>query len=156
MNPARGKAGRKPLRITLQCAIQHQLGATIPYARSAELMALLLPVDVGSAPSTVRRRALGVGQRLDTELHTPIDTEPMAHSKDTGPVTVVGLDSGYVHDCRPHSVGGFEVVVGRILGENKGSRSFGFVRLIESNGGAVSRLKRRLREQGPMSDDVTD
>ena len=56
-------------------------------------------------------------------------------------MTVVGLDSGYVHDCRPHSVGGFEVVVGRILGENKDSRSFGFVRSIESNGAAVESVE---------------
>jgi hypothetical protein len=135
--------------------IQSQLGATIPYARSAELMALLLPVDVGGAPSTVRRRALRVGQRLDSELHTSVDTEPVAHAKDQGPVTVVGLDSGYVHDCRPQSVGGFEVVVGRILNENNESRSLGFVRSIESNGTATDRLKRRLGELGQETDDIT-
>ena len=54
--------------------VQSQLAATIPYARTAELLALLLPVDVGNAPSTVRRRALSVGQRLDAELHAPVDT----------------------------------------------------------------------------------
>ena len=135
--------------------VQSQLAATIPYARTAEILALLLPVEVGSTPSTVRRRALRVGQRLDAELQAPLVTEPVDDSRDPDPVTVVGLDSGYVHDCRRHSVGGFEVVVGRILGENKDSRSFGFVRSIESNGAASDRLKRRLREQGQEADNVT-
>jgi hypothetical protein len=47
------------------------------------------------------------------------------------------------------------VVVGRTLRENEDSRSFGFVRSIESNGAAVGRLKQRLSEQGPMADEVT-
>ena len=73
----------------------------------------------------------------------------------TDPVTAVGLDSGYVHDCRPDSEGSFEVVVGRILSKNKGSRSLGFVRTIDSNHAASDRLMKRLCEQGPMTDDVT-
>ena len=48
--------------------IQGQLAATIPYARTAELLGLLLPVGAGNAPSTVRRPAIRVGQRLDAEL----------------------------------------------------------------------------------------
>ncbi len=99
--------------------IQSKLAAMIPYACTADLVELLLPVDAGNAPSTVRRRALSVGKRLGTELHEAVDAVHIECSKtDTDPVTVVGLDSGYVKDCRPHSEGSFEIVVGRILNEN--------------------------------------
>ena len=96
--------------------IQSQLAATIPYARSAELLALLLPVDAGNAASTVRRHALSVGQRLDAELDASVETESVEHSTDTSPVTVVGLDSGYVRDCRPQAEGSFEVVAETLNG----------------------------------------
>jgi hypothetical protein len=136
--------------------IQSQLAAMIPYARTADLLDLLLPVGAGNAPSTVRRRALSVGWRLDTELHEVASAVNIECSKtDAELVTVVGLDSGYVKDCRPHSERSFEVVVGRILNENRGSRSLGFVRTIESNGAAGHRLKRRMGEQGPIADGVT-
>jgi len=79
--------------------VQSQLAATIPYARTAALLELVLPVNAGNAPSTVRRHALSVGQRLNDELHTPIKTDAVERSTDTSPVTVVGLDSGYVRDC---------------------------------------------------------
>ena len=136
--------------------IQSQLAATIPYARTAELLELLLPVNAGNAPSTVRRRAPSVGQRLDAELHEASDAAHIEHSKaDKDPVTIAGLDSGYVHDCRPSSERSFEVVLGRILNENKGSRSLGFVRTIDNNAAAGHRLKQRLSEQGQISDKVT-
>ena len=136
--------------------IQSKLAAMIPYARTADLLELLLPVEAGNAPSTIRRRALSVGQRLDAELHEAADAVDIECSKTGGDqVTVVGLDSGYVKDCRPHSERSFEVVVGRILNENKDSRSLGFVRKIESNRAAGQRLKRRLSEQGQITDGVT-
>ena len=75
--------------------IQSQLAATIPYARTADLLELLLLVDAGNAPSTVRRRALSVGQRLDAELHEASDAAHIEHSKaDKDPVIIAGLDSG--------------------------------------------------------------
>ncbi len=135
---------------------QGQLAATIPYARTAELLELVLPVDAGNAPSTVRRNALTVGQRLDAELHQPTGADQAESPKvNTDPVTIVGLDSGYVHDCRPRSERAFEIVVGRILSENKGSRSLGFVRAVERNRAARHRLKQRLREQGQPTEHVT-
>ncbi len=128
----------------------------IPYTRPTDFLELLLPVNAGNAPPTVRRRALSVGQRLDTDLHATAEATHMECSKaDTDPVTVVGLDSGYVKDCRPHSNGSFEVVVGRILNDNEDSRSLGFVRTIENNSAAGHRLKQRLSEQGQIIDGVT-
>jgi len=90
------------------------------------------------------------------DLHQAADLVDLECSKiDAGQVTDVGLDSGYVKDCRPHSERSFEVVVGKILNENKVSRSLGFVRTIESNRAAGHRLKRRLSEQGQITDGVT-
>jgi hypothetical protein len=128
----------------------------IPYARTADLLELLLPADAGNAPSTVRRHTLRVGERLDAELHEAGDAAVLVSSKlDPDPVTVVGLDSGYVKDCRPRSERSFEVVVGRILNENKDSRSLGFVRTIEGNSAAGHRLRQRLNELGQITDGVT-
>jgi hypothetical protein len=56
--------------------LQSQLAATIPYARTAELLELLLPVAAGNAPSTVHRHVLSVGQRQE-----PIDTSPVSMQK---------------------------------------------------------------------------
>lgn len=61
--------------------IQSKLAAMIPYVRTADLLELLLPVDAGNAPSTVRRRPLGVGQRLDAELRETADTVHIDCSK---------------------------------------------------------------------------
>ncbi len=133
------------------------MAATLPYAPTARLLRLILPLDAGNAPSTVRRRTLAVGQRLNEELDEA-DTvgEPVARSKRRKkPVTIVGLDSGYVHDCRPRAERAFEVVVGRILGDKNASRSIGFVRSLERNAAASHRLKRRVQEQGHRSDNVT-
>ena len=116
-----------------------------------------MPIDTGNSPSTVRRHALSIGQRLDKELHKAAEVARFECSNsDTNPVTVAGLDSGYVKDCRPQSEGSFEVVVGRILNENKDPRSLGFVRTIESNRAAGHRLKQRLHEQGHhINDNIT-
>jgi len=128
----------------------------IPYARRADLLELLLPADAGNAPSTVRRHTLRVGQRLDAELLVATDVAHCECSKsDTNPVTVVGLDGGCIKDCRPHSKGSFEVVVGRILHENNGSRSLGLERTIKSNRAVGNRLTQRLSEQGQITEGVT-
>jgi len=39
--------------------VQSRLAATIPYAKSSELLELLLPVVGANATSTVRRHTLG-------------------------------------------------------------------------------------------------
>ena len=97
---------------------------------------------------------LGVGLRLDALLQEPVDTASVKNTK-SDPVTVVGLDSGYVRDCRSRSASSFEIVVGRILSKNKGSRSLGFVRTLECDGVAGERLKQRLREYGTTTETVT-
>lgn len=55
--------------------IQSQLAATIPYAGTAELLELLLPVNAENAASTIRRHALRVGQPLDAGLCASVKQE---------------------------------------------------------------------------------
>lgn len=135
--------------------IQSKLAATITYARSADPFSLLLPASAGNATSTVRRRTIQVGERLNTDLH-----ESSTASSDVNllpnrnRVTAVGLDSGYMKDCRPLSTGLFEVVVGRVISKKSNSRSLGFVRAVESNRAAGHRLKKRLSECGKASTGV--
>tara|TARA_E500000305_G_scaffold12793_2_gene8752 strand:+ start:435 stop:1835 length:1401 start_codon:yes stop_codon:yes gene_type:complete len=136
--------------------IQSQLAATIPYARSAELLGLLLPADAGNAASTIRRRAIRIGERLDAELHEHDGATDKAESPaHRGRIAAVGLDSGYLYDCRPNSIGSFEVVVGRIINKGRDSRSLGFVRAIESNQVAGHRLRQKFSEQGKVANGVS-
>lgn len=135
--------------------IQSKLAATIPYARSTELLSLLLPARAGNAISTVRRRTIQVGERLNTDLHESSTASSGVNlSPNRNPVTAVGLDGGYIKDCRPTSIGSIEVVVGRIINKKSDSRSLGFVRAVESNQAAGHRLKTRLGECGKASTGV--
>ena len=98
--------------------IQSQLAATTPYVPSAKILALLLPVDVGNAQSTVRRRALRVGQRLDAELQETAGTEQVEHSTaDASPVTCDRHGSRLAGGSPAMALGRREHV-----GEGKGAR----------------------------------
>ena len=106
------------------------------------MLAELLPVEVGNTASTLRRRTLRVGQRLENE-HPPIEKNTNSEA-----IVAVGLDSGYVRDCCPDAEWSFEVVVGRLCTNEGGSSSLGFVRQLETTAAASNRLKQRLKEQG--------
>jgi hypothetical protein len=79
--------------------VQSRLAATIPYAKSSELLELLLPVAGANAASTVRRHTLDVGRRLDAQ---GLEIQPEAVDLGSGSnVTTVGLDGGYLRLCHP-------------------------------------------------------
>ncbi|UUZ62642.1 hypothetical protein LP417_22235 [Polaromonas sp. P1-6] len=105
--------------------VQSQLAATIPYAKSAELLGLLLPVAGANAPSTVREHTLGVGRRLNAQ-GLQVQTE-VAEVMRKPAITTVGLDSGYLRHCHPDHEKSFEVVVGRAMRAGVGQRSLAFV-----------------------------
>jgi hypothetical protein len=109
--------------------VQSRLAATIPYAKSAELLELLLPVTAANAPSTVREHALGVGRRLDAQgLEDPPAGEQVASKSN---VTTVGLDGGYLRLCHPEEEKSFEVIAGRAMRSGVGQRSVAFVRAVD-------------------------
>ena len=90
--------------------VQSQLAATLPYARSAQILGLLLPVAAGNAVSTVREHLLSIGRRVDTQGLQGTSKQPCPN--DTLSMTSVGLDSGYVRHCEPDGKQDFEVVAG--------------------------------------------
>lgn len=109
--------------------VQSRLAATIPYAKSSELLELLLPVAAANAPSTLREHALGVGRKLDAQ---GLEVQPEA--TDVGGrsnVTTVGLDGGYLRLCHPDDEKSFEVVAGRAMRNDVGQRSVAFVRSVD-------------------------
>lgn len=125
--------------------VQCRLSACLPCARTAELLGLLLPVSAGNATSTVRRRMLGVGTRLEAELYCANTLPEISESKPRNRnTTVIRLDSDYVRHCHPHLERAFELVLGKILCSKIQSRSLGFVRSLESNDAVRHRLRQRM------------
>jgi len=109
--------------------VQSRLAATIPYAKSSELLELLLPMAGANATSTVRRHTLDVGRRLDAQ---GIEVKPEAADMGSGShVTTVGLDGGYLRLCHPDEEKSFEVVAGRAMRAGVGQRSVAFVRTVD-------------------------
>lgn len=133
--------------------VHSRLAAELPYAKASNLLTLLLPVDAGNSTSTVHRRTLEVGQRLDAQM-METEAEPEAPN---GPDSVVsmGLDSGYVRSCSPRSERSLEVVVARILGRASSSRSLGFVRKTENNEQVRQRIRCCVARQGATTDRLT-
>ena len=101
--------------------VQSQLAATLPYARSAKLLGLLLPVMAGNAASTVREHLLAIGRRVDTQ-GLQVNPSEVHSADDISNMTSVGLDSGYVRHCAPDGKQDFEVVAGRALRADRGQR----------------------------------
>ena len=115
--------------------VQARLAATLPYARCFEILDLLLPSGAAAAPSTVRQRALGAGQRLDVQGLAARPTDAVVRAGAATKVCI-GMDGGYVRHCHPgrchtryrkHGAADFEVVAGRLLGHGA-TRSVAFVR----------------------------
>lgn len=130
--------------------VQSQLAATLPYARSAQILGLLLPVAAGNAVSTVREHLLAIGRRVDSQglQFTPEQTNP----PETLSMTSVGLDSGYVRHCDPDGKQDFEVVAGRALRADLGRRSIAFVRTVDDQ--ANQRIKALLSPFSTTADNM--
>lgn len=79
--------------------VQSQLAATIPYAKAAELLNMLLPATNGGSVSAVRRHALETGKYLDQRglIAAQAPSKQVSNSQPT----VVGLDGGYLRHCHP-------------------------------------------------------
>jgi hypothetical protein len=130
--------------------VQNQLAGTLPYARSAQILSLLMPVAGGNAASTVREHLLGVGRRLDTQGLQA--TQEQTSSPDAVNMTSVGLDSGYVRHCDPDGKQDFEVVAGRALRADLGQRSIAFVRTVDDH--ANQRIKALLAPFSTTADNM--
>ncbi len=67
----------------------------------------------------------------------------------------MGVDGGYVRDCRPRSKRSFEVIVGRILGRGTRSRSLGFVRRYQDSRKSRRRIRHRARQENASTENLT-
>ena len=133
--------------------VQARLAADLPFARAARILAELLPVNAGGSTSTTRRRTLAVGERLETQVREMnTEAEPECGTR-SGRVVAMGLDSGFIRDCRPRSERSFEVVVGRILGPTDApTRSLGFVGTIETSEQSRQRIRCRVTQEGATTE----
>ena len=141
--------------------IHAELAATVPYARAIQLLKLVLPTGT-TAISTVRAHALATGTRLAVEGLSPAsDANPKNTSDSAECMTpeeslFIGLDGGYVRHCHPErcdtryrSTGApdFEVIAGRLLGNNIAARSLAMVRVID--GQSARRVQVAIANAGP-------
>ncbi len=142
--------------------VHAELGATVPYARALQLLKLVLPTGT-TAISTVRAHALSAGKRLAVEgLSSTREVDPKACQNpnlgvpQSGEPLFIGLDGGYVRHCHPERwdtryrstrAPDFEVIAGRLLGENIATRSIAMVRVID--GQSEKRVQVALANAGP-------
>ena len=115
-----------------------KLAALIPFGKVAMFLDEVLPTATKTHASTVRNRTLRVGQRL--EHHQ--DTLPRAIPRAPAEQVVLGLDGGYVKNRQPRPERTFEIVAGKVLGDDQATR-FAFVREGSASGGnAIARVLR--------------
>jgi len=98
--------------------LETKWASSIPFAKVAELLFEVLPVDDGTNHETIRRHLQAIAQRLEEELgeerqlnlFAGEETENEEQAPPDGPITV-GVDGGYVRAA--HKEGFFEVIAGR-------------------------------------------
>jgi hypothetical protein len=123
-----------------------KLAALMPFGKVAMFLDEVLPTATPTHPSTVRNRTLRVGQRLERHQDTLPMTIPLAPA---GQV-VLGLDGGYVRNRQPRPERTFEIVAGKVLGDQDQATRFAFVREGSASGGnAIARL---LRHHGTTAE----
>ncbi len=74
--------------------VQSQLAACIPYAKSSELLSMLLPATKASSISAMRRHTLATGRHLDR--CGLVSEKPAIKRGAAAGATVVGVDGGYL------------------------------------------------------------
>ena len=139
--------------------LETRWAATVPYAAAAQLLADVLPIACIGRATTIRNHALAVAKRAETELpkerKTFLDGCPAewAELPIPGGRMVVGIDGGYVRD-RNDRKSNFEVIVGRSMAEDGGSRYVGFVNGLDRH--PKRRLMEMLTSQGVQANqDIT-
>jgi hypothetical protein len=116
-----------------------KLAALMPFGKVADFLSELLPLSTKAAPGTIRNRTMKVGRRLQNSA------EALAVSARHGPCerAVVGLDGGYVRSRHRRPEYNFEVVAGKVLGQEGSVARFAFVRDGGSAGESAAGLAMR-------------
>ena len=103
-----------------------------PYGAAAAMMEDVLPIGAGLNATTLRQHALRAARRIEAEVAQEGTTLAVGCPADwedlpiPGGRVVVGLDGGYVRSWADRTRN-FEVIVGRSMPEDGGSRYLGFV-----------------------------
>ena len=123
--------------------LETRWAALAPYAKVAELLSDVLPIDAGANGTTVRAHVLRVAERAEDELGEErvsfIDGCPRDWQELPLPEgrIIVGLDGGYVRDWTERT-SNFQLIVGRSMPEDRPARYLGLVH------GHDAKPKRRL------------
>ena len=103
-----------------------------PYGAAAAMMGDVLPIGGGLNATTLRQHALRAARRIEAEVAQEGTTLAVGCPADwedlpiPGGRVVVGLDGGYVRSWADRTRN-FEIIVGRSMPEDGGSRYLGFV-----------------------------
>ena len=103
-----------------------------PYGAAAAMMGDVLPIGAGRNATTLRQHALRAARRIEAEVAREDTTLAVGCPADwedlpiPGGRVVVGLDGGYVRSWADRTRN-FEIIVGRSMPEDGGSRYLGFV-----------------------------
>jgi hypothetical protein len=104
--------------------LQAQLAARLSFRNAAEFFQQFLPTTTRVSHETVRRRTYRVAKRIESaqsEIGTPADHEQVDFA-------YIGLDGAHVRARPGVQRRNHEIIVGRILAENKPGRMFTAIR----------------------------
>ncbi len=139
--------------------LETRWAALVPYAAAAELLADVLPIASGANATTIRDHVMMVAKQAEAELPKGkcsfLDGCPAewAELPIPGGRMVVGLDGGYVRDCKDRR-NNFEVIVGRSMADDGSFRYVGYVNGLDRH--PKRRLVRMLMSQGVQANqDIT-
>ena len=139
--------------------LETKWASLIPFARVADLLKEVLPVEDTTNQETVRTHLYATGERIERELGDERQLNLFEGSEEEweqqalpdGPITV-GIDGGYVRAA--HKQGWFEVIAGRSVvafrrddeGEAPAAKCFGFVQTYDEK--PRRRLWELMKSQG--------
>jgi hypothetical protein len=102
-----------------------KFAALAPFARTAGLLAELLPVGGAINAGTVRNRTRQVGVQI---ARLPPVGVPFPEPDATTPAVVIGLDGGYLRSRHRRPERNFEVIAGKVLNLDGSQHRFAFAR----------------------------
>jgi hypothetical protein len=134
-------AGRLPERTAPELAyLEAKFAALVSYGLTVDLLGEILPLGAELNTTAVRRQVRTVAERSEGELgeERPHFIEGCQRDRDQlprpDPPLTAGLDGGYVHARHPESRTErcFEVIAGKVLKPEEGSKCFAFVPRVET------------------------
>jgi len=163
---AGGSKTFRPMRAWLHGRVSPEMvyleakwASLIPFAKAADLLRDVLPVEESVNPETVRKHLQATAERMEEDLGEERQLNLFEGSEEDweqqplpdGPITV-GLDGGYVRAA--HKQGWFEVIAGKSVvafrredqDEAPSSKCFGFVQTYDQK--PRQRLWELLKSQG--------